>query len=62
MKALLKTANGDVHTFVNRHSDMVRDIVFSNINNIITRVHASVRSLLINNFVIKKVEASSRAL
>lgn len=35
-------------TFVNRHSNVVRNVVFSNINNVITCVHASIRSFLIN--------------
>lgn len=37
---------------------MVRNIVLSNINNKIARLHVAIRSLLINYLVVKKVEAS----
>ena len=38
---------------------MVRDVVFSNINNKITRLHVAIISLLINYFVVKKVKSGS---
>lgn len=50
-----------VHTFVNRQSNVVRNVVFSNINNVITCIHASIRSFIINYLVIKKVETGARA-
>lgn len=38
---------------------MVRNVVLSNINNKIARLHVAISSLLINYFVIKKVKAGS---
>lgn len=49
-------------TFVNGDSDMVWNVIFSNINNIITRIQRSIRPWVIVRFVIKEIEASGRSI
>lgn len=47
-------------TFINSYSDMVRNVILSNINNIITRIHSAIRSWVINRIFVKEIKAGIR--
>ena len=45
-------------TFINRNSNVVRDIKLPNIDDVVTRIRYAVISFIIVPFIIKKIKAS----